>query len=81
MGRELCFQLVKSGCAVATCDVLMENLEETQKLCSEVAPGIKVTLFNSRKVWLFCYKNIKRLHAITRDPPSNCGDANSKRDC
>ena len=29
MGRELCVQLVKEGCAVATCDVMMDNLNET----------------------------------------------------
>lgn len=44
MGRELCLQLVKEGCAVATCDVLMENLEETKVLCQEVNPNIQVTL-------------------------------------
>ena len=44
MGRELCLQLVKEGCAVATCDVMMENLEETRRLCGEAAPDIKVTL-------------------------------------
>ena len=44
MGRELCLQLVKEGCNVATCDVLMENLEETKKLCQEINPDILVTL-------------------------------------
>jgi len=44
MGRELCLQLVKAGCTVATCDVLMDNLEETRAQCEEVAPGRKVTL-------------------------------------
>ena len=44
MGRELCLQLVKEGCNVATCDVLMENLEETKTLCQEVNPDILVTL-------------------------------------
>lgn len=44
MGRELCLQLVKEGCAVATCDVIMENLEETHRLCQKAAPDIKVTL-------------------------------------
>jgi NAD(P)-dependent dehydrogenase (short-subunit alcohol dehydrogenase family) len=44
MGRELCLQLVKEGCNVATCDVLMENLEETKSLCQEVNPDILVTL-------------------------------------
>jgi NAD(P)-dependent dehydrogenase (short-subunit alcohol dehydrogenase family) len=44
MGRELCLQLVKEGCNVATCDVLMENLVETKTLCQELNPNIMVTL-------------------------------------
>jgi NAD(P)-dependent dehydrogenase (short-subunit alcohol dehydrogenase family) len=44
MGRELCLQLVKEGCNVATCDVLIENLDETKALCQEVNPDILVTL-------------------------------------
>ena len=44
MGRELCLQLVKEGCAVATCDVMMENVEETKALCEAAAPGVKVTV-------------------------------------
>lgn len=44
MGRELCLQLVKEGCHVATCDVLMDNLDETRKLCEEMAPdGVTIT--------------------------------------
>ena len=37
MGRELARQLVSEGCHVALCDVLMDNLAETEKLCQEVA--------------------------------------------
>jgi len=44
MGRELCLQLVKEGCNIATCDVLMENLEETKTLCQEINSDILVTL-------------------------------------
>ena len=44
MGRELCLQLVAQGCTVATCDVMMENLEETKKLCDQAAPDVPVTL-------------------------------------
>lgn len=44
MGRELCLQLVQEGCAVAACDVIMENLEETKRLCAEANPDIKVSL-------------------------------------
>jgi NAD(P)-dependent dehydrogenase (short-subunit alcohol dehydrogenase family) len=45
MGRELCRELVKAGCHVATCDVLMDNLEETRVLCEADAPaGTRLTL-------------------------------------
>ncbi len=44
MGRELCLQLVSQGCTVATCDVLMDNLLETRRLCEAQSPGVKVTL-------------------------------------
>ncbi|MBT4161380.1 MAG: SDR family oxidoreductase [Gammaproteobacteria bacterium] len=44
MGRELCLQLAKEGCAVATCDVLMDNLQETKRLCEAESPGISITL-------------------------------------
>jgi NAD(P)-dependent dehydrogenase (short-subunit alcohol dehydrogenase family) len=37
MGRELARQLVSEGCSVAICDVLMDNLKETEKLCLEGA--------------------------------------------
>ena len=43
MGRELCIQLVKEGCVVATCDVMMDNLNETKALCNEAAPDVAVT--------------------------------------
>ena len=44
MGRELCLQLVQQGCTVATCDVLMDNLEETKRLCAEAEPDVAVSL-------------------------------------
>ena len=37
MGRELTLQLVSEGCHVAICDVLVDNLNETVKLCREAA--------------------------------------------
>ena len=43
MGRALVLQLVRDGCHVATCDVLMDNLEETLRLASELKPDVKVT--------------------------------------
>lgn len=44
MGRELCLALVKEGCAVATCDLMTDNLEETKALCESAAPGVKITI-------------------------------------
>jgi NAD(P)-dependent dehydrogenase (short-subunit alcohol dehydrogenase family) len=37
MGRELALQLVSEGCSVAMCDVLMDNLAETEKMCKKAA--------------------------------------------
>ena len=45
MGRELARQLVSEGCHVAICDVLMDNLAETKKLCQEIAlPDTRITI-------------------------------------
>lgn len=43
MGRELARQLAGEGCHVAMCDVSDENLRETQRLCREAAPSVRVT--------------------------------------
>lgn len=44
MGRELARQLASEGCHVAICDVIVENLEEANKACEELAPaGTRVT--------------------------------------
>ncbi|MBT4521162.1 MAG: SDR family NAD(P)-dependent oxidoreductase [Halieaceae bacterium] len=44
MGRELVRQLVASGCNVAFCDVLENNMAETKAICdSEAPPGVTVT--------------------------------------
>ncbi|MYD43638.1 MAG: SDR family oxidoreductase [Gammaproteobacteria bacterium] len=43
MGRGLVLQLVKEGCHVATCDVLMDNLDETLSLARELNTDSKVT--------------------------------------
>ena len=43
MGRELAIQLASEGCAVAICDVVPENMDETVALCAKSAPGVKVT--------------------------------------
>ncbi len=44
MGRELARQLVAEGCNVAMCDVLMEAMAETRRLCeAEKLPrGLRV---------------------------------------
>ncbi|HEY0301618.1 MAG TPA: SDR family NAD(P)-dependent oxidoreductase [Rhizomicrobium sp.] len=38
MGRELAIQLAAEGCTVAMCDVIAENMAETQKRASAQAP-------------------------------------------
>ena len=43
MGRELCIALTKAGCEVASCDVMMDNLEQTKKLC-EAKGAARITL-------------------------------------
>jgi NAD(P)-dependent dehydrogenase (short-subunit alcohol dehydrogenase family) len=43
MGRELVRQLAAAGCDVATCDVSEENMRETQQLCAQASPSIRVT--------------------------------------
>jgi len=44
MGRELARQLVSEGCHVAMCDILMDNIRETEALCREEAePGTRIT--------------------------------------
>ncbi|MCP4005790.1 MAG: SDR family NAD(P)-dependent oxidoreductase [bacterium] len=45
MGRQLALQLVAEGCHVALCDVIVENLEETQRLCEKSAlDGVRVSI-------------------------------------
>ncbi|MCY4096622.1 MAG: SDR family NAD(P)-dependent oxidoreductase [Gammaproteobacteria bacterium] len=43
MGRGLVRQLVQEGCHVATCDVLMDNLDETIRLAKEADTDVTVT--------------------------------------
>ena len=43
MGRELVRQLAAAGCHVATCDVSEENMRETQHLCAQDSPSVRVT--------------------------------------
>jgi NAD(P)-dependent dehydrogenase (short-subunit alcohol dehydrogenase family) len=46
MGRELARQLVAEGCHVAICDFIVENMNETQRLCeAEAQPGTRITTF------------------------------------
>ena len=44
MGRELVRQLAAEGCHVAMCDVSEENMRETQRLCKQAAPSVRVTM-------------------------------------
>jgi NAD(P)-dependent dehydrogenase (short-subunit alcohol dehydrogenase family) len=45
MGRELARQLVAEGCNVAMCDVSVENMAETKRLCEveKLPQGLRVT--------------------------------------
>ena len=44
MGRALAEQLTAAGCHVAMCDVSVENMAETKRLCEASAPsGVRVT--------------------------------------
>ncbi|MEE8398758.1 MAG: SDR family NAD(P)-dependent oxidoreductase [Desulfobacterales bacterium] len=44
MGRELACQLASEGCHVAFCEVIVENMVETERLCREIAlPGTRIT--------------------------------------
>jgi len=46
MGRELARQLVSEGCHVAFCEFIVENMDETKRLCEEIAPpGTRVTAY------------------------------------
>jgi len=38
MGRELAKQLASEGCNLAICDLIVENMAETKKMCGELAP-------------------------------------------
>ena len=43
MGRELAVQLAAEGCHLALCDVRMDDLEETRRLCHSQAAQTEVT--------------------------------------
>jgi NAD(P)-dependent dehydrogenase (short-subunit alcohol dehydrogenase family) len=45
MGRELARQLVAEGCNVAMCDVSLENMAETRRLCEieKLPQGLRIT--------------------------------------
>jgi NAD(P)-dependent dehydrogenase (short-subunit alcohol dehydrogenase family) len=44
MGRELAVQLVSEGCHTAICDILIDNMSETENLCRKSArPGTRLT--------------------------------------
>jgi len=67
MGRELARQLVSEGCHVAFCEFIVENMEETKRLCEEVAPpGTRVTAYEcdvSDEAQVIAFRNaVKELH-------------------
>ena len=39
MGRDLCVQLAREGCHIAMCDVSMENMLQTKKICESEGPA------------------------------------------
>lgn len=44
MGRALATQLASEGCHVAICELIVENMNETKRLCEETAPpGTRIT--------------------------------------
>jgi NAD(P)-dependent dehydrogenase (short-subunit alcohol dehydrogenase family) len=44
MGRALACQLASEGCHVAICDLIVDNMNETKRLCEESAPpGTRIT--------------------------------------
>ena len=44
MGRELAVQLAREGAHLALCDIVLDNLAETRRLCESAAPaGIRVS--------------------------------------
>jgi len=44
IGRELAVQLATEGCHLAICDVLVENMTNTQQACEKIAPsGTRIT--------------------------------------
>ncbi|MFP6664468.1 MAG: SDR family NAD(P)-dependent oxidoreductase [Deltaproteobacteria bacterium] len=44
MGRELARQLASEGCHLSLCDILLSNLDETQRLCEAESPaGTRIT--------------------------------------
>jgi len=64
MGRELARQLVSEGCHVAMCDILMDNLAETERLCQEVAAsGTRITIRKcdvSEEVQVIAFRDVVR---------------------
>ena len=67
MGRELARQLVSEGCHVAFCEFIVENMNETKRLCEEIAPpGTRVTACEcdvSEEAQVIAFRDtVKELH-------------------
>ena len=51
MGRELAVQLAREGAHLALCDILLDNLTETRRLCEAAAPaGTKISTHETTSV-------------------------------
>jgi NAD(P)-dependent dehydrogenase (short-subunit alcohol dehydrogenase family) len=67
MGRDLCVQLAKEGCHIAMCDVSMESMLETKKICESDSPaGTRISttvcdVSDESQVMAFS-EEVKKLH-------------------
>jgi len=67
MGRELACQLVSEGCHVAFCEFIAENMDETKRMCEEIAlPDTRVTAYEcdvSDEAQVIAFRDsVKELH-------------------
>lgn len=68
IGRELALQLTSEGCHIAICDILTENMRETEELCRKIAkPDVRITTYegdvsDEAQMKKFC-TSVKEKHA------------------
>ena len=69
MGRALAYQLATEGCHVAICDFIIENMNETKRLCDEIAPpGTRITAHEcdvSDETQVIAFRNAVKLQHDT----------------